>query len=80
MEVGGTGKRRQGSGGETAQDPVYMGGGRAVGSRFGGQISPDLDKVLLPRRADTSGDQRHSETFPACPQFWNEMSISQEVP
>lgn len=29
-----------------------------------------------PRRADTSGDQRHSETFQACPLFHNEMSLS----
>lgn len=73
------GKGRRDSAGETARDPVYMAGG-ATGSRFEGRIAPDLDKVLLPRRADTSGDQRHSETFPACPRFRNEMSLSQAVP
>ena len=74
------GEHRQDSAGETARDPVYMGGGHAMGSRFGGRIAPDLNKVLLPRRADTSGDQRHSETFPACSRFQNEMSLSQAVP
>lgn len=56
------------------------GGGEAMGSRIGGRIAPDLDKVLLPQRADTSGDKRHSETFPACSQFRNEMSLGQAVP
>lgn len=81
---GGMGKHRQDSAGETARDPVYMGVGGGGGRRWGdasrGRIAPDLDKVLLPWRADTSGDQRHSETFPACPRFRNEMSLSQAVP
>lgn len=50
------------------------------GEPLWGPIAPDLDKVLLPRRADTSGDQTHSETFPACPRFQNELSLGQEVP
>lgn len=54
--------------------------GGSNGETLQGQIAPDLDKVLVPQRADTSRDQRHSETFPARPQFWNEMSFSLAVP